>query len=106
VAETVGVSLHRLPLPPLRMSAQLVSLDAARALRAASDRFDRPVDTFIQMHWVHGVHAVCAVPSGVRDRTVESGGSTIQRKPPLREKLWREWARFRYRRAVARRARG
>jgi GR25 family glycosyltransferase involved in LPS biosynthesis len=104
VAERDGVRLLRPRLAPLRMSAQLVGSAAARRLLAATERFDRPVDTTLQLHWKTGQRICCAVPSGVRDLTRESGGSTIQSRPPLSRKLWREWARFRYRRALSRAA--
>jgi GR25 family glycosyltransferase involved in LPS biosynthesis len=87
---------------PLRTSAQLVSAKVAQRLLDLTAPFDRPVDTFLQMHWVTGVHLVCVVPSCVSDRTEQGGGSTISRKTPFRDKLSREVKRFAYRAAVRR----
>ncbi|MFY0693322.1 MAG: glycosyltransferase family 25 protein [Paracoccaceae bacterium] len=94
----------RIVLPevtPLRTSAQMVSQTAARTLLAATEQFDRPVDTFLQMRWDTGVKLHCVVPSGVFDRTAETGGSTISRKHSFAAKVVREWKRASYRKKVA-----
>jgi len=39
----------------------------------------------------------CAVPSGISDRTAQSGGSTIAQKKSLPDRLSREIRRFVYR---------
>lgn len=85
---------------PLRTSAQLVSAKAAAHLLEITARFDRPVDTTLQMHWMTGLRLACAIPSGVSDRTAETGGSTISNRPPLWQKARREIMRKLYRRAV------
>ncbi len=87
---------------PLRTSCQLVSRGAAERLLAASQRFDRPVDVFLQLFWETGVPIHCANPSGLSDRTQETGGSTLSRKLPWREKLRREYSRALYRARIAR----
>lgn len=89
---------------PLRTSAQMVSNAAARKLLALTEQIDRPVDTFLQSHWHTGLKPCCVAPSGVEDRTAQSGGSTISTRQPLSEKLGREWKRLRYRRSVKRRS--
>lgn len=96
----------RLTLPevaPLRASAQLISRDAAARLLERSDSFDRPVDTFVQSHWFTGLRPGVVFPAGVRTISDRLDGSTIQGgRKPLSEKLWREGARFLYRRRVRR----
>ena len=89
------------PVPTLlRCSAQLVNNATAKRLLEVTARFDRPVDTLLQMHWITGVQPVCVVPSGVTDRTQETGGSTLSLKRPLRAKILRELKRFNYRRKI------
>ena len=100
---------NRLTLPvvaPVRASAQLISRAGAARLLEKAQRFDRPVDTFVQSHWVTGLRPGVVYPAGVRTVSDRLDGSTIQvgRKPPS-ERLWREWARFLYRRRVARHSR-
>lgn len=102
VAQGADVRLIKPRVTPLRTSAQLVSQDAARVLLEKSKQFDRPVDTFLQCHWHTGLRLACVVPSGVTDRTAETGGSTISSKKSLWEKAKREVLRSRYRRAVKR----
>lgn len=80
---------------------QYVGRDAARRLLASSAELDRPVDTFLQMHWVHGQPIHTILPNGVSELTAELGGSTIQKKKRASSVLAREWKRFCYRRAVS-----
>ena len=95
------VALKHPSAPPLRALAQFVSNAAARRLLAATEKFDRPVDTFLQMSWVTGVELLTFRPSGVFDNSGELGGSTIQRpSKSMREKLWRELSRPLYRAQV------
>ncbi|HUO54078.1 MAG TPA: glycosyltransferase family 25 protein [Rhodoblastus sp.] len=96
-----GLALIRPDNPPLRAIAQFVSAQAAQKLLAATERFDRPVDTFLQMSWVTGVELLAFQPSGVRDASAGLGGSTIQaRKKPLAQKIARESLRPFYRAQV------
>ena len=95
------VALHHPSAPPLRALAQFVSNAAARRLLAVTERFDRPIDTFLQMSWVTGVELLTFRPSGVFDESGALGGSTIQRpSKSLWEKLWREVSRPIYRAQV------
>ncbi|MEQ9261177.1 MAG: glycosyltransferase family 25 protein [Roseovarius sp.] len=88
---------------PLRASAQLVTRKAAERLLARSERFDRPIDTFVQSHWHTGLRPAVIYPAGVRTISDALEGSTIQGgKRGLGEKLTREIRRFRYRRRIAR----
>ncbi len=85
----------------LGMVMQLVSHDAAKRLLAVTQTFDRPVDTMVQMNWVTGLSPLAVVPGGVREVSSQLGGSTIQQKKPLLEKLKREILRPIYRMRVA-----
>ena len=90
----------------LRTTAQMVSRHAAEQLLARSAPFDRPVDTFVQSHWHTGIRAGAIHPSGISEIADQMAGSTIQTgQKTLWEKLRRELARARYRRAVQRHAR-
>ena len=102
VAEADGMAIVRPNVTPLRTSAQMVSRGAAERLLKLTERFDRPVDTFLQSHWHTGLHLACVVPSGVEDRTAQTGGSTISSKRSFWAKVAREWKRSRYRAAVKR----
>ena len=81
----------------LKTTAQLVGVEAARRLLAATESFDRPVDSFLQMSWVHGVNIYCVSPAGVSENDFKLGGSSIQRKLSLSSKFKREVQRFLYR---------
>lgn len=102
VANDANVSLVRPDLVPLRTSAQLVSHAAAEKLLGLSEQIDRPVDVFLQMRWVTDVEVTCVVPSGVTDRTAETGGSTLSRKRSIWDELKASIPRLRYRRAIKR----
>jgi GR25 family glycosyltransferase involved in LPS biosynthesis len=98
LAEQSGLALIRPKNPPLRAIAQFVSNDAAHKLLAATAKFDRPIDTFLQMDWVTGVELLALKPSGVEEVSGALGGSTIQRKSMgLGEKIRHEVARPIYR---------
>ena len=102
VQQSGGVSVVQPRVTPLRTSAQIVSRAAAKSLLEMTAKIDRPVDTFLQSHWHTGLHLVCVVPSGVKDRSAETGGSTISSKRSLWEKVKRDLQRRKYRRAVKR----
>lgn len=87
---------------PLRTSGQFISRSVAEDLLELTRRFDRPIDTTLQMYWQTGVHLSCVVPSGTTDNTGQAGGSTLSKNTPLTAKIQREWKRMRYRSAVAR----
>jgi GR25 family glycosyltransferase involved in LPS biosynthesis len=101
LAATAGLELLRPTAPPLRTLAQFVSNRAARRLLDVTARFDRPIDTFLQMSWVTGIELLTFNPSGVRDASQWIGGSTIQvRRKTMRERLAREISRPLYRAQV------
>lgn len=84
----------------LQCICQVVGRDAAQRLLAVTEAIDRPVDTFLQMHWItrQPVHAI--LPAGNREIASELGGSTIQVKPRT-GKVTRELNRSIYRVQVA-----
>lgn len=104
LASEGSVSLIRPAVLPLRTSAQLVSRAAAERLLALTERFDRPIDTFLQMTWHSGIPFACASPSGVSDLTEALGGTVAQSHGhrSLRETLTRTILRGSYRRKIAR----
>jgi glycosyl transferase family 25 len=92
--------LFQPPVVGLQTVCQVVGRNAAKRLLAASARIDRPVDTFLQMHWVTGQRVLTIIPNGVRELTAETGGSTIQKKTRTSGKLMREIRRAWYRAQV------
>jgi len=84
----------------LGMQCQLVTKEAAKRLLKASESFDRPVDTFIQMRWLHNVRVISCAPTGVSEVSQSLGGSTIQGILSLRQKFNREILRPLYRSKV------
>lgn len=104
VAQEGGVRIVRPRVADLRTSAQLVGRGAAERLLDLTGRFDRPVDGLLQMSWMTGLPLDRVDPSGVSDRTEATGGSTISGGKTFFQRVEREFKRFFYRRAVARRA--
>lgn len=81
-------------LPGLGMQMQLVGREAARLLLAASELFDRPVDSLVQMQWLHGARVLSARPVVIREVDFALGGTTVQRKRmPLVRKAAHELGR-------------
>lgn len=95
------VKLIRPRVVGLRMMAQLISNKAAVKLLAATERFDRPVDTFLQMRWITHIDILSVVPAGIIERSKELGGSTIQRKKTIPQKIMHELLRPIYRAQVS-----
>ena len=85
-------------LPPLGNQAQSIRPQAARRLLELSECFDRPVDTFEQMTWVHHLRMGVVEPSGVQEISGSLGGTTIHRRGrgPI-ERLVRNVPRLWYR---------
>ncbi|WP_146347081.1 glycosyltransferase family 25 protein [Phaeobacter marinintestinus] len=85
----------------LQCICQVVGRGAAERLLATTQQIDRPVDTFLQMHWESGqkIHAI--LPNGNREVAAQIGGSTIQTKVRGKGKLAREIKRAWYRAQVA-----
>ena len=80
--------------------AQVVTLGAARRLLEITQRFDRPVDTFLQMPWITRVHMLTVSGSGISEVSGRLGGSIIQKPSAGRLPLRREMLRFNYRRKI------
>jgi GR25 family glycosyltransferase involved in LPS biosynthesis len=100
-AEQGMATLIEPKLVGLGMQMQLVGRDAARALLAATERFDRPVDTTIQVPGFVKVRILSARPTCVLHVDRKIGGTTVQKtKKPLSEVLSREVRRSIYRLAV------
>lgn len=97
VAQLGGVQMILPRVIGLQTVFQYVGRDAAARLLTATETIDRPIDTFLQMHWAHHqpIHAVLL--NGVSEMP---GPSTIQTKKRASSVLAREWKRFTYRRAV------
>lgn len=90
-------------LPALGMVMQLVGHEAARRLLEASLVFDRPVDSFVQMQWLHGARVLTARPVVIREIGCDLGGSVIHaRRPGLVHKVVHEFQRPLIRLAVHR----
>ena len=101
VARRGELALLRPDAPPLRAIAQIVSRAAAVRLLERTLPFDRPVDTLLQMTWVTGQPLLVASPSPVRDVSLKTGGSTVQRRSMgLTERLRHEAMRPIYRAQV------
>lgn len=79
MARNTEVRLCEPAIAPLRMSCTLYSQAAVRTLVGLTERFDRPVDTFVQMSSVAGRVPLITIPSGVREISAEISGSTIQK---------------------------
>jgi glycosyl transferase family 25 len=102
IASTDAVALARPVIIPLRASCTLYSRSAAMQLLAQTKRFDRPIDGHVQLHWVTRLRPLIAIPSGVRDRGADIGGTTIQaRNVPLLKRLRRELLRPLYRARIS-----
>lgn len=105
VARTSQNQIVRPDRVPLGAVAQLISREAAKRLLQATQTFDRPIDTFVQMHWLHGVDVLIATPPCVREISSALGGSMIHVQKVQRSKwdtLLREWNRYRYQQQLKR----
>jgi glycosyl transferase, family 25 len=101
VARRGALALLRPDAPPLRAIGQIVSRAAAERLLDRTLPFDRPVDTALQMTWATGQPVLVASPSPVRDVSLKTGGTTVQRKSlRVAERLFHEVMRPIYRAQV------
>jgi GR25 family glycosyltransferase involved in LPS biosynthesis len=100
-----GQSLLRPRIVPLRTTAQWVTLGAAKKLLDTTPKIDRPIDSFLQLRWLHGVDVLTVSPPPVREVSHALGGSMINTRKP-RGVSWpnlsREWKRFFYRQNIKR----
>lgn len=102
MAERDGTRLLMPAVTPLRLSGQLISNQAANRLLHLTEVFDRPVDTYLQMHWITRIAPLVVAPSGLVDCTQAAGGSTIGNRKTLGDRVNREVRRFAYRRNIER----
>lgn len=79
VASAGGITILEPVVPGLGMVLQLVGRDAAAALLAETERFDRPVDTTIQLRR-NGLRLLSSRPACVCEISARIGGSVIQKK--------------------------
>jgi GR25 family glycosyltransferase involved in LPS biosynthesis len=101
IAEEGSMALVAPRLPGMGMQAQLVGRDAATALLAATETFDRPVDAVLQLDRVPGVCMLAARPVCIRQIGDQLGGTVVQKKnKSLPEVLDREVRRAWYRLGV------
>ncbi|WP_298428878.1 glycosyltransferase family 25 protein [uncultured Jannaschia sp.] len=105
VASDGEIALIRPEVVPLRTTFNLFTRDAAMRLLEATERFDRPIDTTLQMHWITGVVPLVLWPSGATEQSEAVGGSVIQARVPGWAKMRREVMRPIYRAAIKRRSR-
>lgn len=94
----------RLILPKvigLQCICQFVGRSAAARLLKMTEEIDRPVDTFLQMHWITQQPIHTLLGTGNKEVAAEIGGSTIQKKTPTKGKLEREFKRALYRTKLA-----
>lgn len=77
IAKAGGASLIQPDVAGLGMVAQLVSHSTAAQLLRATEHFDRPVDTMMQMPWITGVTPRSVVPGGIFEISATMGGTTL-----------------------------
>lgn len=63
---------------PLGATSQLVGRASATRLLELTERFDRPIDAFLQMDWQTKISPSLIIPSGIEEISHLLGGSTIQ----------------------------
>ena len=106
VAEGKGASIFKPDVPGLGMVMQLVGKEAASALLEATRRFDRPVDTSIQLGYP-AIRLLSSQPLCVREISAQIGGTVIQGKQKsLGETITREGKRAIYRARMRRAVKG
>ena len=92
-----NISIFEPTLIGLGTQAQIVTYDAARRLLERTERFDRPIDVYLQLRWEHGVRILTLWPNGVREHSSSLGGSLIGKERNKSDKLRRELLRPIYR---------
>lgn len=92
-----NISIFEPTLVGLGTQAQIVTYDAARQLLKKTERFDRPIDVYLQLRWKHGVRILTLWPNGVREHSSILGGSLIRKETNNGNKLRKELLRPLYR---------
>ena len=95
-----NISIFEPTLVGLGTQAQIVTYDAARQLLERTERFDRPIDVYLQLRWKHGVRILTLWPNGMRERSSSLGGSLIGEERNKSDKIRRELLRPLYRAKV------
>tara|TARA_B110001450_G_C17606478_1_gene475332 strand:- start:354 stop:1121 length:768 start_codon:yes stop_codon:yes gene_type:complete len=81
----------------LGMQGQIVTKRAAKELLNATQRIDRPVDSYLQLWWLHKVNILTFISSGISENSNKLGGTLIGRKKDLLNIIFREIMRPIYR---------
>jgi glycosyl transferase family 25 len=97
VSSNNHISLFKSRAIGLGMVAQIVTYDAAKRLLERTKRFDRPVDTYTQLTWDHGIRILTLWPNGIREISENLGGSLIGAPKTKLNRLRREIQRPIYR---------
>jgi GR25 family glycosyltransferase involved in LPS biosynthesis len=97
IAINQSLKLFRPSKIGLGTQAQVVTRGAAEKLLAKTQQFDRPIDTYLQLFWEHGVRILSVWPSGVSEESANLGGSLIGDKQSLWTKITHEVQRPIYR---------
>ena len=92
-----NISIFEPTVVGLGTQAQIVTYDAARRLLERTERFDRPIDTYLQLRWKHRVRILTLWPNGVREHSSSLGGSLIGKERSNGDNLRRELLRPLYR---------
>ena len=101
LANQDGQSLILPKIIGLQCICQVVGRRAAQRLLDCTNSIDRPVDTFLQMHWLTNQPVHALLGTGNQEVAAQIGGSTIQTSIPARQKLKRELKRTHYRSQLA-----
>ena len=102
IAGAGNITIFEPVVPGVGMQMQLVGRDAAAALLAETERFDRPVDTTLQLRR-NDIRLLSSRPVCISEISARIGGSVIQKKSKgLREIISREVKRALYRAKVRR----
>ena len=94
-----NVCLYEQLVIGLGACCQIVSMNAAKRLLNVTTRFDRPIDTLLQLRYVTGQTIYSLYPSGITEISKAMSGSTIHTNKNSFS-LLREWQRFSYHRKV------
>ena len=74
----------------LETNAQIITRGAAETLLIKTIQFDRPIDTYLQTRWHHGLRVRTIWPSGVTEISADLGGSLIGKRRGFWDRLSRE----------------
>jgi GR25 family glycosyltransferase involved in LPS biosynthesis len=101
VYQAADIRIVRPLIPGARTQGQYVGRDAALKLLNATRQFDRPVDTFLQMPFLHKVKMLAVLPPLISEVSAHVGDTLIHRQKGIADTVYREAARPIYRLRVA-----